>query len=255
MVKGRVDVKRRLNVLMEAWNKVIEAWEDSGGNIVRGDVVKILESVYAKESIKPIKGASDPADLYDKELASLYVVGKHGMGLEDQFPELFDTVFHDEVKYESVINVVLSELPERAREKVKAIIGSIDDNTLARILRLKLTEVFFGFSSSEDMAKLLKTMLNIYPNKAKTIKNYAKFYIAFKVAESISKGEIRDRISKEALKHALALNIGLDKKKLPDDSYIRKIAVEVFNVPDKVLTNILSVTRKERKYEKEKKRS
>ncbi|MEM0366487.1 MAG: DUF2192 domain-containing protein, partial [Acidilobaceae archaeon] len=78
------------------------------------------------------------------------------------------------------------------------------------------------------------------PEKSKTIKNYIKFYIAFKIAEAISNGEVRDRISKEALKHALALEFKLEKRGLPDDSYIRMIAREVFNIPEKILNNILT---------------
>jgi hypothetical protein len=34
-----------------------------------------------------------------------------------------------------------------------------------------------------------------------------------------------------------------DKRKLPDDNYISKIALEVFNVPLRSLSGILSITR------------
>jgi hypothetical protein len=33
MVRGRVDVKRRINVLMDVWNKVVELWEETGGHV------------------------------------------------------------------------------------------------------------------------------------------------------------------------------------------------------------------------------
>jgi hypothetical protein len=209
--------------------------------------VKILKDVYERESIKPLKGASNPSDLYDKELISLYVVGKHGMGLEEQYPELFDRVFGDEVKFESAIDVALREPFDRAAEKIKTILGDISDNTLARILRLKMTEVFFGFTGNESFVNVIKVFSKAFPAKTKTLENYTRFYIAFKVAEAIAKGEVRDKISKEALKHALALEIGLnDKRKLPDDNYVSKIAVEVFNVPQRSLAGILSATRKPR---------
>jgi hypothetical protein len=245
MARGRVDVKRRINVLMDVWNKVIEMWEETGGVLSRGDVVKILKDVYEKESIKPLKGASNPSDLYDKELISLYVVGKHGMGLEEQYPELFDRIFGDEVKFESAIDIALREPIDRAAEKIKTILGDLSDNTLARILRLKMTEVFFGFSGNESFVNIVKVLSKAFPTKTRTVENYTRFYIAFKVAEAIAKGKVRDKISKEALKHALALEIGLsDKRKLPDDSYISRIAVEVFNVPQRSLMGILSATRR-----------
>ncbi|MEM1686037.1 MAG: DUF2192 domain-containing protein [Acidilobaceae archaeon] len=240
MVKGKVDVKKRINVLMDVWNNIIEYWEESGGSLSRSDVTRILMDAYNRESIKPLKGAANPADLYDKELASLYVVGRYGMGLEEQYPDIFDKIFREEIKYENVINIMSKEPLEIAREKIKVILGDVDDNTLSRILRLKLTEVFFNFSSKDELINLIKTALKIYPEKSKTIKNYIKFYIAFKIAEAISNGEVRDRISKEALKHALALEFKLEKKGLPDDSYIRMIAREVFNIPEKILNNILT---------------
>lgn len=243
MPKGRVDTKKRINVLMDVWNKIIEVWEESGGTLTRGDVVKILKDAYDRESIRPLKGIANPADLYDKELSSLYVVGKYGMGLDEQYPELFDKIFHEEVKFESVINIILKEPLDKAVEKVKVILGDVSDNTLARILRLKMTEVFFGFTGREDFVNLVRILSKAFPSKAKTIENYTRFYIAFKVAEAIARGEVKDRISKEALKHAMALELGLsDKRKLPDDSYISRIAEEVFGVPRRSLSEILSVT-------------
>lgn len=243
MARGRVDVKRRVNVLMDVWNKVIELWEESGGSLDRGDVIRILRDVYERESIKPLKGASNPADLYDKELTSLYVVGKYGMGLDEQYPELFDKIFRDEVKFESVVEVIHRESPERAAEKVKAILGDVSDNMLARILRLEMTKTFFGFTQREGFASLVKVLAKAFPDRVKTLENYARFYIAFRVAEAIAKGEVRDRIGKEALKHATALELGLpDKRRLPDDKYISMIAEEVFGVPRRSLAEILSNT-------------
>lgn len=245
MAKGRVDVKKRVNVLMDVWNKVIEMWEETGGALSRGDVVKILRDTYERESLKPLKGASNPSDLYDKELTSLYVIGKYGMGLDEQYPELFDKVFNEEVKFESVIDIVLREPADRAIGKVKAILGDLSDNIIARILRLEMTKVFFGFSRRENFANLAKILLKAFPGKARTIENYMRFYIAFRVAEAIARGEVRDRINKEALKHALAIELGLsDKRRLPDDRYISQIAMEVFNIPGKNLEGVLSATSK-----------
>ncbi|MCX8165494.1 MAG: DUF2192 domain-containing protein [Acidilobaceae archaeon] len=239
MRKGVVDVKRRVSVLVDVWHKLLEMWEESGGALVRGDAVKLLSDVYEKESIKPLRGIMNPADIYDKELASLYVVGKHGMGLEESYPELFDKIFTEEVKYENAINIMMREPPERAREKLKVMLGEIDDNTISRIFRLKLTEVFFGFDSKSKLLELIKVALKVFPEKERVIKNYMKFYIAFSVAEAISKKEVKDKIEKEVLKQSLALELKLEKKMLPDDDYVRTIALEVFQVSPKTLDMIL----------------
>lgn len=240
-MKKIVDVKRRISVLMDVWKDVIEMWESYGGSLTRTQVVKMLSDAYERESIRPLKGISNPSDLFDKEMASLYAVGKYGMGLEEAYPELFDTIFGEEIKYENVAEIITREPPERAREKVKVLVGELDDNLISRIFRLRLTEVFFGFRNKESLLELIKSSMKIFPEREKAIRNYMKFYIAFAVAEAISKREVKDKIGKEVLKQALALELGLEKKSLPDDEYIRAIATEVFNIPQKVLANILSV--------------
>lgn len=239
MRKGVVDVKRRVSVLVDVWHKLLEMWEESGGALLRGDAAKILSDTYEKESIKPLKGIMNPADIYDKELASLYVVGRHGMGLEDSYPELFDKIFTEEVKYENAINIIMREPPERAREKLRVVLGEVDDNIISRIFRLKLTEVFFGFDTKDRLLELIRVALKVLPEKERVIKNYMKFYIAFSVAEAISRKVVRDKIAKEVLKQSLALELKLDKRMLPDDEYVRIIALEVFQVSPKVLDTIL----------------
>ncbi|MEM4511832.1 MAG: DUF2192 domain-containing protein [Acidilobaceae archaeon] len=246
-----VDVKTRINILMDVWQKIIEMWEESGGALTRHDIARVLSEVYKREKIAPIKGASNPQDIYDKELSSLYVVGRYGMGLEEEYSELFDKIFVEEYKYENAISIILSEPPERARERVRILLGgSPDDNTLARILRLKMVQVYFGFDRDETFLQLLKKLREVFPDKEKVASNYAKFYVAFKIAEAISRGEIKDKITKEAAKRALALELGLSKKRMPDDDYIRIIAMEVFKASPKHLQNLLGAPKARREKQK-----
>ncbi|MEM0340998.1 MAG: DUF2192 domain-containing protein [Acidilobaceae archaeon] len=235
-----VDVKRRINILMEVWQKIIEMWEESGGALTRDDIIRVLSEAYEREKISPIKGASNPKDLYDKELTSLYVVGKYGMALDEEYPDLFDKIFVEEYKYENAISILLSDEPHKAKERIKVLMGkNVDDNVLARVLRTKMVQVYFGFDKDESFLQLINKLREAFPEREKVISNYAKFYVAFKIAETISKGEIRDKITKEAVKHALALELGLTKKKLPDDNYIKAIAIEVFRVDPKTLQGVL----------------
>ena len=240
------DLKRRLALLVDLWNEIIIMW-DSGKEVTRDDVIEMLREAYRKEKLSPLRGASMPEDIYEKELASLYVVGKHGMGLHEQYPELFDKLFHDIMRFEQAIKILLTEDPETARAKVKALLGDVNDNVLARMLRVKLAEVYFGFSSHESMVNTLKAIAKALPDKERLAVKYARFYIAFRVAEEIHKGTIRDRISKEAMKQALALELGITRGAIPDDKYIEKIAVEVFKVPRRILSNILSTQGRKQK--------
>ncbi len=239
------DVKRRLSVLMDLWNAIIEMW-DRGKRLTREDIIGLLKEAYQREKLSPLRGASMPKDIYDKELTSLYIVGKYGMGLEDQYPELFDQIFSKEIRYEHAIEALLTLNPESSREKVKLLLGDLNDNTIARMLRLKLVEAYFGFSTYESLISLMKNLAKTFPEKMDLLSKYARFYVAFRVAENIHKGEIKDRIVKEAMKQALALELGSIRNAIPDDEYIGKIASEVFKVSNKTLQNILYIKKKSR---------
>ncbi len=239
-MKGSSDLKRRLSTLVDLWNEIITMW-DSGKKVDREKVVDMLKEAYNREKLSPLRGASVPEDLYERELISLYVVGRYGMGLDQQYPELFDALFPDFIRYEEAIRILLTEDPETARDRIKLLLGGLDDNTVARMLRVKMTEAYFGFSDHRALINLIKSLMKAFPEKERLAVKYTRFYIAFRVAEAIASGEVRDRISKEALKQALALETGIERGAIPDDRYIEKIAVEVFKVPRKVLGGILLV--------------
>lgn len=244
MVVRSKDVQRRLSVLMDLWNKIIDMWE-SGEKLDRRRIIELLKNAYGEEKLSPLRGASEPEDIYDKELASLYVVGKYGMGLDKQYPKLFDEIFTNEIRYDKAIDILLTEDPETARDKILALMGGrLDDNTVARIFRMKFTEIYFGFSDEEGLARLLKAFIKAFPEKERVAVKYARFYIAFKVAAMIYRGEVRDRITKEALKQATALSFSELQGAIPDDSYIEKIATGVFKVRRNFLRNILGGGRK-----------
>jgi len=48
-------------------------------SIDRAKAVSVLKSMYESRKIQPIRGKSQPPDLYDKEMATLYVIGKYGL--------------------------------------------------------------------------------------------------------------------------------------------------------------------------------
>lgn len=244
-LRSRDDVKKRLQVIMDLWNEILDMWE-SGRRVTRSEVVELVREWYGRNGLVPIKGASNPPDLYDKELASLYVVGKHGMGLEGQYPDLFSEVFAREIKYEKAISLLLSEPPEVAREKVSLLLGNLDDNEIARMLRLKLTEVYFGLAGEDALINLLKALAHAFPEKERIVVKYARFYTALKVAKAIAMGEARDRLTKEALKQATALKIKEFHGVIPDDRYIEAIARELYGIPASILRDVLQLKRESR---------
>jgi hypothetical protein len=236
------DVRKRLQVLMDLWLKIISLWE-SGERPSREEVVEMLREAYEKAGLEPLRGASTPPDLFDKEMASLYVVGKYGMGLDRQYPEIFDSIFNKEVKYEEALSAILKRSDVRDEDLenlLKAILGSFTDNDVARMLRIKLTQVYFGFADEEELVRILKTIYEKLPNKRKLAIKYIRFFIAFKVASAIARGRVRNKIVKEIVKQASALSFSNIHGVLPDDSYIATIARGVFGVGDRVIRTTLS---------------
>lgn len=208
--------------------------------IDRVKAVEILKKTYQAKKIQPIRGKAEPPDLYDKELATLYVIGKYGLRLDHDYPELFEKVFYLESNLEEVIDKVLESRHQEAREKLKSISpsGVVNSNMIARLLRIPLTKLFLGFISEEDFKIILHRVLEAFPEEEKSVSNYARFFVALKLSEAIQKGEVKTREEKEALKKALAIRIGFPKS-TPSDDYVRAVAKSVFNVNEKLLDKVL----------------
>lgn len=245
-MQKRNPYKKRLEALKDVWEIILNS---DFKNLNRESVVEILKKVYEKYNLLPIKGRAFPQDLYDKEMASLYVIGRYGLGLYEEYPELFKKIFDKELVLEEAGKILLSSDPqkrEEARKKLSEILGGLDANIIARLLRVFLTLSLYGFEDEEKFIRLLKTVPRILPEHTLTAKNYARFYIAYKIAEGISSGSIKNKLSKEAYKHALGVKLGITKA-TPGDEYIYIIAKDVFNLKRSVLGKVLSIKEKDRK--------
>lgn len=212
----------------------------------RAKAVELLKKVYQEKKISPIRGRAQPVDIFDKELATLYVVGKYGLKLDQESPELFEKVFYVEQTLEEALKDILESRLEEAREKIKRVspTGTIDSNMVARLLRIPLTMLILGFISEEEFKNILHSVKVALSEEERTVTNYARFFIGFKLAEAIYKGEVKSREEKEALKKALAIRIGFPKS-TPSDDYVEAIATSVFNINRKILEKVLSPRRSE----------
>ena len=238
--------RKRIQIIVDLLGEIIRK-----GNVTsREELRELIKETYEKHGIVPIKGKASPPDLYDKEIASLYVIAKYGLALDDEYPSLFDNLFRTEEKYEEAIKNILENNYEEARKNLieASSQGQIDSNTVARMLRVAFTKLLFGFITEDEFAEILKKTAEAIPEEERTVRNFVRFYIAFKVAEMISRGEIRNKGFKEASKKAIGLRLGFPRI-APRDDYIEAIAKEVFMVPDKVLEKVL-LTNKDEKKEK-----
>ena len=206
-----------------------EAMEEGLG---REEIKKRLVNAYKREGISPFRGLALPPDIVDKEMATLYVIAKYGLGIEEELREAFE--------YEERLEKAAELIYKGDREGALKLLGTINSNVISRVFRVVFTAVVLGFKKEDELIELLRKTIEVFPEEEQTVRKYARFYIAFRVAEGIAKGEIRDKLDKEALKQSLSLRIGLPKV-LPSDEYVYVIAKEVFGLNDSVLKKILKV--------------
>lgn len=232
--RARMTQRDRIKAAMDIFSKLL-----SLGVKERVRARKLLEETYRSRALQPLRGKAWPPDIWDKEMATLYVIGKYALMLDEEAPELFHKVFSYEEMVDDIISVVLERNRDDARRVILFMLGgNIDDNTIARILRVESTKLLLGFSSEDRMINLLKKMHEAFPEHGHAIRKYARYFIALRVAQAIASGIVRDRISKEALKQALAARLGFERV-IPDDKYIEFIALNVFNVDKKKLQKLL----------------
>jgi len=235
-MREKYPYKRRIQVAVS----ILSELSKKAGELTRPQVVEILRRTYEKQGLQPIRGKALPQDIYDKELATVYVVGKHGLNLHEEYPELFEKVFYLEESYEKAVESILNGDYQAARRILKEVSSSgvIDSNTVARMLRIPLTKLVLGFAREDEFANILRKTIEAFPEEEATVLKYVKFYVAFKLAEMIFRGEVKSREYKEALKKALAIRIGFPRA-TPSDDYVKAIAESVFELSDQDLKDIL----------------
>ncbi len=226
--------KARIDAAMEALSLILQK-----GVTDREEARRILSEVYSRHAVQPIRGKAWPPDIWDKEMATLYVLAKYAFALDEEKPGLFNKLFSYEEVLEEAASIIREKPPEEARRLLLFLLGgSVDDNTIARLLRVEFTKVLLGFGEEEEFVKLLQRLAKVLPEQENTVRKYARYYIATRLAQAIAAGLVRSRIGKEAFKQALAAKLDLEKT-MPDDNYIRFIATTVFSVPKKRLERVL----------------
>lgn len=235
--------KKRIQVAVSILSEVAKRVNE----LDRGALVDYLRKTYEKTGLSPIRGKTLPPDIYDKELTTLYVIGKYGLGLAQDYPYMFSKIFYVEENLDMALDLILQGDIGGAREKIKSVspTGVVDGNMIARLLRIPLTKFILGFISEDEFTRILHAVYNAFPEEEKTVKSYVKFFIGLKLAEAIYRGEIRSREYKEAFKRALAIRIGFPKT-TPSDEYVKAVAEAVFNMSKKELSRVLRVEEEEK---------
>ncbi len=230
-----MDIRRkRIRVLVDTWSDIMRAGIES-----RERVVEVLQKVYNEAGIEPIRGASNPPDLYDKEMISLYIIGKWGLGMDKELPpEFFEKVFWKEVLIEKTLNVLNSvNSEEELYHKLPELRNVLDDGFVARMLRFAFTLYYFGFENEEWFRTVLQKVYKLLPRFEETIRRFAKFFIAYKMGERIERNEIKNKMELNIAKNLLALELSIPKA-VPSNSYVVEVAKHYFTLPKRLVEEL-----------------
>jgi hypothetical protein len=225
--------------------KRVKAYVDALSNLMvmedpsRELAINILKEALKSNGVEPFRGISNPPDIYEKELISLYVVGTRGLGIHQDYPEKFNKLFGNEVVYDEVLKVLEGDDTISMKERIKQLLGrDVSELDIAKVLRLAMVLYYLDFVSHEYVVKVLKNVSKVFPEYIETVRRFTKFFIAIKISSDIANGVIKNKMMKEINKQLLSLNVGIPKA-VPSDGYIREVAKILFNIPKNVINKIL----------------
>ena len=223
--------RKRIEIAIKLWSKILQGTYSS-----RSELVKDLESEYKRAKLEPIRGKSR-RNAYDKELTVVYLVGRYGLGLEPrEYPKVYRRLFELELKCEEALGRILGG--EDPNTVMRDVFDRVTEDLVFRVIRLAYVSVLLEFSSENCLIKLLSAFEKAMPSLHDRFRRFKKFFVAFRIAEAIVAREVRNRLEKEALKHALCLKFGAEKSAPPDEE-IRLIATEVLGMPEYIVNDVL----------------
>lgn len=230
-----MNIKRlRIMAAVNVWGEILRS------NILnREDVINIMKDVYKKMNVEPIRGASSPSDIYDKEMITIYIIGKWGLGLDEEVPiEIINSLFDKEMLFEKLYNnIIQASTRDEACRNIEEICKSINEAFIARVLRFIFTLYYFSFIDYKNMIALIKKLYTLFPEFQETTRRFVKFVIAYEVGSRISSGKIRNDMELSMAKNIIALDIGIPKA-LPSTNYIVEVSRHFFTLQENILKSL-----------------
>lgn len=211
--------------------------------VKREDAVSIVESVYRSMNVEPIRGASRPPDIFDKEMITIYVIGKWGLGLDKEVPtEIINSVFGKEILIERLYSSILQyDSREDVCRGIDEICRGIDDSLIARTLRFAFTLYYFDYIGYAAMVSFIRKLYKLFPEFQETVRRFVKFVVAYEVGTRISSGRVRSDIELNMAKNVIALEIGIPKA-LPSINYIVEVSKHFFTMQEDTLKSLKTST-------------
>ncbi|GAB6945031.1 DUF2192 domain-containing protein [Vulcanisaeta sp. JCM 14467] len=233
--------KGRIEAATEIWSKIMRNEVST-----RNQLEELVYIVYKQKGIEPFRGLSK-VRIYDKEIATIFIVGKYGLGLLDgELTNAFKNIFNVEITCDEIYNFLKARNfqlndnndTEQLRKMVdNEVLGPRTEERGFRLLRYVFTGTIMRFFPEEDFIGTYRALSAAYPDLAGRFMRYVRFYVAFRVAEDIALGNIKKVEEKKIMKYTHCLRLNLTKC-APHDKLIREIALRVYKVPRKVLDRL-----------------
>lgn len=240
MSDSRQLYKDRIEASLDAWDKILK-----GEVSTRPELENLLVTIYKEKGVEPFRGLSK-IRIYDKEIATVYVVGKYGLAIvDDESIKQYSNLFQIEIIGDDVYNqlrrvdfTLSNELRDSIREKIDIeVMGESLEERVFRAYRLIYTGSIMGFMSETDFVKMYGALLEVFPQLSERLINYVRFYVATRIAEKIALGLITNLNDKKIEKYAYCVRLGLTKC-APSDKLIREIAIKVYKAPRNIVNKL-----------------
>ncbi|MEM1541057.1 MAG: DUF2192 domain-containing protein [Ignisphaera sp.] len=228
--------RKRVTAIVNAWSRIVKE-----NILTREQAVDILKKSYEEMGIEPIRGSSASPDLYDKDMASLYIIGKLGLAINEELAkEIIENIFSIEILLEKVVDIIkkVASYDELCRD-YSEICKNLDDRLAARLLRYIFTMYYFGFIDRASYFEMLRKTYIVLRPLEETVKRFIRFVIAYEVGKKMSENEIKNKTSLNMVKNMIALDIGIPHT-LPSTRYIIDVAKHFFEIPQNLVNSLKS---------------
>ena len=232
--------KNRIEAATEIWSKIMRNEIST-----RNQLEELVYIVYKQKGVEPFRGLSK-VRIYDKEIATIYIVGKYGLGILDgELAGAFKNIFGVEIACDEIYNFLRGRNFQLSNDDAEQVKKLLDNELLGpgieergfRLLRYVFTGTIMRFFPEEDFIGTYRALSTVFPDLAPRFMSYVRFYVAFRVAEDIALGNIRKIEEKKIMKYTHCLRLNLTKC-APHDKLIREVALRVYKVPRKVLDRL-----------------
>jgi len=231
----------RIQVAIDLWDRILR-----GRITTRAQLEEQLYVEYKKRGIEPFRGFSK-VRIYDKEIATVFIVGKYGLGLDNDIIESTKHIFTVEYRCDKAYTLLKNRnfnVSEEERATVRDLIDrpelgvNLEDRAF-RFMRYVFTGTLLQLFPEEHFALTYRAAQEIFPELRDILIRYVKFYVAFKIAEGIVLGKITNPIERKIYKYAYCVKLDIPRC-APSDKLIREVTVKVYKAPRNIVNKLFA---------------